>query len=66
VLEGPKAIEDDGLGGTSLGSGLLVEEQAVATEAIAESPDGRVGDLELPCDLTECGAGDEAVEGRGE
>jgi hypothetical protein len=39
-----------------------VEEQAVAAEAVAEGPDRRVGDPVFPGNLTEGGAGDEAVE----
>jgi len=40
----------------------LVKEEAMASEAVAQATDGRVGDLELARDLPESGAGHEALE----
>jgi hypothetical protein len=62
VLEGTEAVQDQRLAGSALGFVSLMEEEAVAAEALAQSLDGAVGDTRLACDLAKAGAGDEPVE----
>jgi hypothetical protein len=62
VFEGPEPVEDEGLGGRGFRAEAFVEEEAVATQAVREGPDGRVGDLMFPGDLAQCGAGDETMK----
>jgi hypothetical protein len=63
VLEAAKAVQDERLLRGRVGSHLLVEEEAVPAETVGQSPDGGVGDTGLSGNLTQSGAGHEAVEG---
>jgi hypothetical protein len=51
VLEGSKAIQDEGLSGRVLGSHLLLEEQAVSAESVGDPSYGGVGDAGLSGNL---------------
>jgi hypothetical protein len=62
VLEGPEPVEDERLSGGLRRSILLMEQEAMAPEAVREASDGGVGDAGLSGDLAKTGAGDEAVE----
>jgi hypothetical protein len=62
VLEGAKAVENEGLRGCLLGSSLFVEEQAVSAEPFRDPLDRAVRDLELARDLTQSRAGHEPME----
>jgi hypothetical protein len=60
VLEGAKAIQNQGLRRSRPGSHLFVEEETMSPEALGLALDGGGGDIELTSDLTEAGAGNEA------
>jgi len=62
VLEGSKAIENEGFVGSLFRAKLFVEEQAVATQAFGLELQGAVRDAELTADLTQTGSTDEAME----
>lgn len=62
ALEGLEAVDGDGLGRGVLGAQALVEEQAVAAQALGLAQDGGGRDGEVAGDLAVGGAGDEASE----
>jgi hypothetical protein len=62
VLEGAQAVENEALAGGAPRAQRLVEEKAVASEAIGLALDRAVGDAELARDLAQPGAAQEAVE----
>ena len=62
LLEGTEAVEDQGLVGRLAGPSDLVEEEAVAAEALGEALEGAVGDAHLAGDLAQAGAGDQTQE----
>src|SRR5215207_1188971 len=64
VLEALEAVERQGLLDGSFGPRLLVEEQRMAAEPIAQPLDGVGRGLELEGDLAESRAADEAMEHR--
>ncbi len=61
-LEGAEAVEDERLAGGGAGAEPLVEQQAVAPEALDLALDGGVGEAELAGDLAVGGAGEGAEE----
>lgn len=62
VLEGPEAVENEGLGGRFAGSQPLVEEQAVSAEALGLVLDGAVVDTELAADLAQARSADQTMK----
>jgi hypothetical protein len=62
-LQGAEAVEGQGLGGGGARPQVLVEEQAVAAQALDQALDGGMGHPELECDLAQAGAGEDAVVG---
>jgi hypothetical protein len=66
VFEALEAIEDERFAGLAAGPMALVEEQAVAAEALELALDRRGRDGELAGDLAVGGAADQAVEARHE
>src|SRR6185503_2720097 len=63
-FEALKAVEVGGFVQLALGAQLLMEEQAVATEARGNAADGLRRDAELASDLTEAGAAQEPMRDR--
>ena len=62
VLEGSKAIEDEGLIGRLVWTVLLMKEKTMSAKAVSEAFHCRVGDTCLSRDLTKSGARNEAVK----
>jgi hypothetical protein len=62
VLEGSKAIKDEGLGGCLLGTTLLVKQKTVASEAIGQASYCCVGDTCLSSNLAKSRARNQTVE----
>jgi hypothetical protein len=60
VLEGPEAVQDQGLRGCASGTNSFMEEEAVPPEALGLALNGGGRDTEFTGDLTQAGAGDEA------
>ncbi len=62
MLEGPQAVEHEGLGRAARRPDRFEEQQAVAPEALGLALHRAVGDGELAGDLAQGRAADEAME----
>jgi hypothetical protein len=62
VLEGPKAIEDEGLSGRLRGTVFLMKEKAMSAKTIGQTSYRGVRDTRLSRDLTKSRTRNKAVE----
>jgi len=62
VFEGAKSIQYKGFAGSASRTQSLVEKKAMSAEALAEALNRRFRNMHLTADLSEPGAGHQAVE----